>query len=150
MNEAVTAFAAEPVVEEEVSSGLSSSLAFSIFTPVSSIFATSILSGLYVSQSKRQVVLQGTSTRLATGDYVLIVENQGETGEKRTVRQVSTVKTDKKSSTTVITWSEERGASYQNVTLHALRVTASAFGSTAPVWKTLPDKLTKKIPPDLS
>jgi predicted phage baseplate assembly protein len=71
-----------------------------------------------------------------------VVENAGESGEKTTVRQISTVKPDKKSSTTIITWQEEDGASYQNVTLLALRVTAAPFGSNAPSWLSLPASLT--------
>jgi hypothetical protein len=86
---------------------------------------------------QRQVVLKGTSTRLAVGDYVLVVENQGAAGEKQSLRQVSTVTPDKASDTTTITWTEQPNTRYENVTLYALRVTASPFGSTAPVWNTL-------------
>ena len=130
---------------EAVAPSLSVSAAaspFSILASASSIFSTSVLGGLYLSRTKRQVVLQGTSTRLAVGDYLLVVENEGATGEKTTVRQVSTVTTDKTSSTTTVTWSEQPGASYENVTLHALRVTAAPFGSSAPNWFSLPATLT--------
>jgi predicted phage baseplate assembly protein len=141
INNAVASFATESPAIESVSD-FSPVLAFSVFTPALAILSSS-LSGLYLSRTTRQVVLQGTSTRLAVGDYVLVVENQGASGEKSTVRQISTIKTDKKSSTTTITWSEEDGVSYENVTLHALRVTASPFGSNAPQWVTLPETLTK-------
>jgi predicted phage baseplate assembly protein len=126
------------------SSALSSSSAQAAFSAAvsPSIFTLGIFSSLYVSRNTRQVVLQGTSTRLEVSDYVLVVENAGESGEKATLRQVSTVKTDKKSSTTIITWQEEDGASYENVTLHALRVTAAPFGSNAPSWLSLPATLT--------
>jgi predicted phage baseplate assembly protein len=86
---------------------------------------------------QRQVVLKGTATRLAVGDYVLVVENQGNASEKQSLRQVSTVTPDKASDTTTITWTEQPNTRYENVTLYALRVTASPFGSTAPVWNTL-------------
>lgn len=109
---------------------------------VPALFTLGIFPGLYVSRTTRQVVLQGTSTRLEVGDYVLVVENAAESGEKATLRQISTVKTDKKSSTTIITWQEEDGASYDNVTLHALRTTAAPFGSNAPSWLSLPAALT--------
>jgi predicted phage baseplate assembly protein len=127
-----------------VSSALSFSSASSVFSAAvsPSIFTLGIFSSLYVSRNTRQVVLQGTSTRLEVGDYVLVVENAGESGEKATLRQISTVKVDKKSSTTIITWQEEDGASYQNATLQALRVTAAPFGSNAPGWDSLPAALT--------
>ncbi len=147
VNDAVSSFAeAEPqdFVSSSSSFSLSSSSAFS-FSSISSVFSSaifSIFSGLYVSKDTRQVVLQGTSTRLEVGDYVLVVENQGESGEKATLRQISTVKSDKTSSTTIITWQEDEGASYENVTLHALRVTAAPFGSNAPSWDSLPATLT--------
>jgi predicted phage baseplate assembly protein len=118
-----------------LSSGFRAELAPALFT-------LGIFSSLYVSRNTRQVVLQGTSTRLEVGDYVLVVENTGQSGEKATPRQISTVKTDKKSSTTIITWQEEDGASYDNVTLHALRTTAAPFGSNAPSWLSLPAALT--------
>lgn len=148
VNDAVSSFA-EAAPQASISSAVSSS--FSSALSVSSAFSAavspailslSIFSGLYVSRNTRQVVLQGTSTRLEVGDYVLVVENQGESGEKATLRQISTVKTDKKSSTTIVTWQEEDGASYENVTLHALRVTAAPFGSNAPSWLSLPAALT--------
>jgi predicted phage baseplate assembly protein len=127
--------------EFSLSSASSLSSAFRAeLTP--SLFRLGIFSGLYVSRNTRQVVLQGTSTRLEVGDYVLVVENAGESGEKATLRQISTVKPDKKSSTTIITWQEEDGASYDNVTLQALRVTAAPFGSNAPSWLSLPAALT--------
>lgn len=159
VNDAVSSFAeAEPqasIVSAPVSSALSRSFS-SEFSFVSaeaissaftaavspSLFTLNIFSGLYLSRNTRQVVLQGTSTRLEVGDYVLVVENEGESGEKATLRQISTVKTDKKSSTTIITWQEEDGASYNNVTLQALRVTAAPFGSNAPNWLSLPATLT--------
>src|SRR5262249_19856132 len=87
-------------------------------------------------------VLQGTSTRLKTGDYVLVVENEQQSGEKATARQISTITTDKTSSTTTVTWLEEPDVSYENVTLYALRVSAAPFGNNAPNWLSLPATLT--------
>jgi predicted phage baseplate assembly protein len=147
VNEAVSAFE-EAGAAAAISSGpsFSRSLASSSIGSFLSVAATPsifTLSGLYVSRDTRQVVLQGTSTRLEVGDYVLVVEARS-SGEKATLRQISTVKTDKKSSTTVITWPEETGVSYENVTLHALRVTAAPFGSNAPSWVSLPTALTNR------
>ncbi|HEX5885110.1 MAG TPA: putative baseplate assembly protein [Pyrinomonadaceae bacterium] len=147
INEAVSSFEEAASISAEVSAessllGLSATGPFFSVAATPLIFATTFLSGLYVSKNTRQVVLQGTSTRLEVGDYVLVVENAGASGEKATLRQISTVKADKESSTTIITWPEETGASYQNVTLQALRVTAAPFGSNAPSWISLPATLT--------
>ena len=152
VNDAVSSFAeaapqasiASASISSAVSRSFSFSSALSAFSVAAtpSIFTLGVFSSLYLSRNARQVVLQGTSTRLEVGDYVLVVENGGESDEKATLRQISTVKTDKKSSTTIITWQEEDGASYENVTLHALRVTAAPFGSNAPNWLSLPATLT--------
>ena len=89
----------------------------------------------------RQIVLKGTNTRLAPGDYVLVVENQGSSGEQTTLQKLMAVTPDKPSNTTTITWSEEPGSSYDNVILYALRVSAAPFGSNAPNWNSLPPTL---------
>ena len=96
----------------------------------------------FVSETTRTVVLAGTSNRLAVGDYVLIVENEAASGETKTLQRISTVATDKSAVTTTITWRETAGASYQNVTLYALRVSAGPFGNNAPSWTSLPPSLT--------
>lgn len=105
---------------------------------------SSTFGGLYLSRTKRQIVLQGTSSRLAVGDYVLVVEHEGKGAqEKATMRQVSNVSTDKTSATTTITWQEPSGVSYdRDSTLYALRVTAAPFGSNASRWDSLPVTLT--------
>lgn len=89
----------------------------------------------------RQIVLKGTNTRLAPGDYVLVVENQGSSSEQTTLRKLMAVTPDKPSSTTTITWSETPGTSYDNATLYALRVSAAPFASNAPNWNSLPPTL---------
>src|SRR5262249_55714520 len=55
---------------------------------------------------------------------------------------ISTVRADKVSNTTTISWQEPSGTTYQQtsdnpVALYAMRVRASPFGSTAPNWYTL-------------
>ncbi len=96
----------------------------------------------FVSDTTRTIVLAGTSNRLAVGDYVLIVEDEGTSAEKPTLQQISTVTTDKTADTTTITWREAAGSSYQNVTLYAFRVSAGPFGNNAPSWASLPPSLT--------
>lgn len=148
VSEAISSFAPEvteaPAVQSFSTAALSVSSVVDELELSKAIFAPSIVGGLYVSRGKRKVVFQGTSTRLEVGDYLLVVENERASGEKTTVRQISTLKTDKKSSTTTITWLEEPDVTYQNVTLHALRVTAAPFGNNAPNWASLPETLTNK------
>jgi len=124
--------------------------AFRISESASLSINRSAFGGLYLSQTKRQIVLQGTSTRLAVGDYVLVVEHEGKGAEeKATVRQVSNVSPDKKSATTTITWQEPSAVSYdKDSTLYALRVTAAPFGSNAPRYNTLPADVKTKPPED--
>ncbi len=103
-------------------------LAQAIFNPVS---------------AARTVVLDGVNTRLAAADYVLVVEHEGVTGsENMTLQQITQVTVDKAAKTTTITWTESPPTSYQNVTLHTLRVSAGAFGNTASNWQALPATLT--------
>jgi hypothetical protein len=100
-------------------------------------------SRFFLSENTRPVVLKGTNPRLAVGDYVLIVEREGEADEKTTLRQLDSVRTDKASDTTTIFWNEEANVSYDSkAAVFALRVTASPFGSNAPAWNTLSPTLT--------
>ena len=96
---------------------------------------------LEFASNPRSIVLQGVNTRLAVGDYVLVVENARQSSEKQTLLQLDAVTLDKGANTTTITWTEAAGASYQNVTLYALRVKAAPFGSNAPNWSSLPPAL---------
>lgn len=96
----------------------------------------------FVGDTTRTVVLQGIGNRLAVGDYVLIVENEGASDEKTTPQQISSVAVDKTADTTTITWREAAGSSYQNVTLYAFRAAAGPFGNNAPAWSSLPPALT--------
>ena len=104
-------------------------------------------SRLFEAENTRAVVLKGTNTRLAAGDYVLVVEHEGESNENATLRQIDAIRIDKTSNTTTIYWTELAGDSYDydsKFALYALRVTASAFGSNAPDWNTLSPTLTNR------
>jgi predicted phage baseplate assembly protein len=105
-------------------------------------FATQFRRRVVVTATaSRSVDLAGITHRLAAGDYVLVVENEGASGEQGTLRRLDQVTSDKTADTTTITWSEEPGVSYANVTVYALRVTAAPFGSNTPAWNTLPATL---------
>lgn len=123
-------------------SPLVASSGFAVSNINAQILVRSQFGSLYVSNDTRQVVLKGTNTRLAVGDFVLVVENDDDSDAKGTLRRISKVKAEKETSTTTIRWQEESGVSYANASLYALRVTASPFGSNAPIWKTLPATLT--------
>jgi predicted phage baseplate assembly protein len=102
----------------------------------------------FVNSTTRTIVLKGVSNRLAAGDFVVVVENEGQSNEILTPRQISTVTVDRASQQTTITWQEPSGTTYQQsaahpVALYGLRVTASPFGSSAPGWATLPPTLTQ-------
>jgi hypothetical protein len=90
----------------------------------------------------RVVVLKGTALRLSAGDILLVVENEAQANENPTIHRLVAVATDKATDTTTVTWTEDAGVSYENVTLHALRVAAGPFGSNAPAWNTLSPTLT--------
>jgi predicted phage baseplate assembly protein len=96
-------------------------------------------------KATRQVVLTGTANRLAVGDRVLVVEHQGQAGEKATARQLTGVDFDPAAGTTTISWVETPSARYAGAALYALRVTAAPFGSQAPDWNTLPATLTGTV-----
>src|SRR5262249_45722442 len=100
-------------------------------------------SRLFVLGKTRPVVLKGTSTRLSAGDYVLVVEREGERDENATLRQIDEIRVDKTNKTTTIFWAEDDGDSYDNNSkISPLGVAASPFGSTAPDWNPLPPTLT--------
>ncbi len=101
----------------------------------------------FYSVTTRTIVLSGTNHRLATGDYVLTVEN-GSTG---TLFQISSVSTDTTSGTTTITWQEASSKTYDSsskpVQLFVMRAQASPFGSDAPPYNTLAPALTTPSSP---
>lgn len=113
----------------------------------SSRFSTTSLAPIFIyrpfqDSTIRTIVLQGTNNRLAIGDYVLIVEPMPQGSTNPTTHQITTVKTDKTTNTTTITWNEAPGTKYdKNASLYALRVTAGPFGNNAPNWYGLPPAL---------
>jgi predicted phage baseplate assembly protein len=91
----------------------------------------------------RTIVLEGVKTRLAVGDVVLAVANEGAAGaEQATLHQLTSVEIDKAAGTTTVTWAEPDGTTFdqtsREVTLYAFRVKAGAFGNKAPRWDALP------------
>jgi uncharacterized phage protein gp47/JayE len=94
------------------------------------------------SDGTLEIVLQGTANRLSVGDYLLVVEYEGDpASETRNLRQIDQVETDTVAGTTTVTWSEP-GNGFESVTLYALRVVAGPFGNNAPSWNALPPALT--------
>jgi hypothetical protein len=104
----------------------------------------------YQGTATRTVVLKGINNRLVVSDYLLVVENEGDhQTEKPSLRQINTIRTDKPTDTTTISWREDVGTTYDQskaqVALYALRVTAAPFGSNAPTWNTLPQTLIGRV-----
>jgi uncharacterized phage protein gp47/JayE len=89
------------------------------------------------------IVVQGLNNRLAVGDYLLAVRQQG-TPEAAHLLRISRIITDKSTNTTSINWPEETGFSQVNKhdSVYALRVKAAPFGANAPQWDTLSPVLT--------
>lgn len=104
----------------------------------------------FVNSTTRTLVLKGVNTRLAVGDYLLAVENEGDsTLEKTSAHQITSVTADKAAGRTTITWTEPVDSLYDRskseVAVYALRVTAGLFGNTAPAFNTLPATLTGRV-----
>jgi uncharacterized phage protein gp47/JayE len=114
-------------------------------------FRPQIIYRPFINVSTRTVVLAGTNTRLAAGDYLLTVENEHDSNEKASLYQLSSVSSDKDTNTTTIAWQEPAGTTYaQPVTVCAMRVRAAPFASTAPNWNTLSPTLTTAGSPPLT
>jgi uncharacterized phage protein gp47/JayE len=132
--------------------GVEASNPSSLFPGFTPVFRPRIIYNPFVSLTTRTIVLDGVNNRLAAGDYVLSVEDEHTSKEKPSLHQVSSVKLDKNSSTTTITWRENSGTTYHQttsnpMTLYAMRVQAAPFGSAAPNWNTLSTQLTTPSSP---
>lgn len=100
----------------------------------------------------RTVVLSGISTQLHAGDDVLVVQMAGTDMQRVNLRRLISVAEDDTAQTTTIAWTEDGSFVYEDppenpVQIHALRITASPFGSTAPSWYALPPTLTQMSSP---
>lgn len=109
----------------------------------------------FADLTTRSIVLQGTNTRLAVGDYVLTVEGGQSGSPNATPYRLDSVVADKTANTTTIKWQEPAGTTYTQsasdpVALYALRIKAGAFGNSAPIWLTLPYTLNGQNPPNTS
>ena len=111
-----------------------------------SVIALSLLSP-DVPFPPNTIVFQGVANRLAVGDYLLAVQNQGTPAEAVHLLLISSVATSKGANTTTINWQEEiGGGSYRQAgkqdSIYAFRVTGAPFGANAPQWSTLSPTLT--------
>jgi predicted phage baseplate assembly protein len=118
--------------------------------PSPAVSAGATLLSRSVRLGTRTLVLEGARTRLAVGDVVLAVENEGTAAaERATPYQLTSVRVDPSAGTTTVTWSEPDGATFdqsaREVSLYALRVKAGVFGNTAPAWNALPATLTGTV-----
>jgi uncharacterized phage protein gp47/JayE len=98
-----------------------------------------------VSFQPNTIVLQGVNNRLAVGDYVLAVENQGLANESPNLLKITRIEIDKNANITTISWNPGASgytAASKQVAVYAFRVTAAPFGSSAPLWASLSSTLT--------
>jgi predicted phage baseplate assembly protein len=99
----------------------------------------------------RRVTLEGTTLRLAAGDPVLAVEQDGTDGATGRFFRLVDVVLDRAAKTTTISWAEPPDVAYDEsggipVAVYALRVKAACFGNTAPPYNTLSPTLTTGVP----
>jgi uncharacterized phage protein gp47/JayE len=97
-------------------------------------------------QAVRQVAFAGTGLRLRPGDFLLIVDGTTPSAtDVRLLRQVVAVETDPRAKATSVSWLEDPQQIYpsSHPKVYALRVHAAPFGSTAPVYASLPPDLTQ-------
>ena len=93
-----------------------------------------------VDFQENTVVLQGLNNRVAVGDYLLAVENEGSDSEAANLRQVTAVSSDKTAGTTTVSWQDLTGndsIASKRVAVYAFRIRGAPFGSSAPDYKTL-------------
>jgi predicted phage baseplate assembly protein len=98
-----------------------------------------------VDFQENTVVLQGLNNRIAAGDFLLAVENEGSDSEAANLRQVTAVSSDKTAGTTTLSWQDPIGPgsfASKSVAVYAFRTRGAPFGSTAPDYKTLSLTLT--------
>jgi uncharacterized phage protein gp47/JayE len=98
-----------------------------------------------VDFEENTVVLQGLNNRIAAGDFLLAVENEGSDRENANLRQVTAVSSNKIAGTTTISWQDLTGTdgiASKSVAVYAFRTRGAPFGSAAPDYKTLSLTLT--------
>jgi uncharacterized phage protein gp47/JayE len=98
-----------------------------------------------VDFEENTVVLKGLNNRVAAGDFLVAVENEGRDSETANLRQVTAVSSDKTAGTTTISWQDPIGPgsfASKRVAVYAFRTRGAPFGSTAPDYKTLSLTLT--------
>ena len=94
------------------------------------------------------VMLKGTATNLAPGDFLLIVSKKRETdpgSELWDVRRLASVEVDFENDRTLVRWHDPLGSNVPKVespqgnpTVYALRLRAALFGHNAQPWAALP------------
>jgi predicted phage baseplate assembly protein len=90
----------------------------------------------------RRVTLEGTALRLAPGDPVLAVQQDGTDNATGRFYRLVDVVVDRPAKTTTVSWAEPPDVAYDEsggiaVAVYALRVKAACFGNTAPPYDTI-------------
>ncbi|MBV6625833.1 MAG: putative baseplate assembly protein [Rivularia sp. (in: Bacteria)] len=97
-------------------------------------------------EKNNQIYLQGTSTQLQPGDWVLLVANQ-EQNIQTYLLKLTAVELSADNNYTLISWEKQLPQAIKsrlrNPQIFAFRNSASLFGKNAPLWKDMPDEIKK-------
>jgi photosystem II stability/assembly factor-like uncharacterized protein len=96
-----------------------------------------------IASNSEKVDLQGISTQLQSGDYLLLRGETVETRDFASLQKVVNVTTQPETGNTQVIWNSQQGHNsavpLRNPQILAFRQRAALFGNVAPKWETLPD-----------
>jgi photosystem II stability/assembly factor-like uncharacterized protein len=99
-----------------------------------------------ISENINQIYLEGTSTQLQPGDWILLIDNQ-EQDIKTYLLNLTAVEILSDNNYTLITWEKQLpsaiDSTLRNPQIFAFRNSASLFGKNAPKWSDMPDEIKK-------
>ncbi|MEA5593272.1 putative baseplate assembly protein [Rivularia sp. UHCC 0363] len=99
-----------------------------------------------ISENINQIYLEGTSTQLQPGDWVLLIDNQEQNIETYLLN-LTAVEILADNNYTLITWEKQLpdniNSRLRNPQIFAFRNSASLFGKNAPKWEEMPDEIKK-------
>ncbi|AFY57592.1 hypothetical protein Riv7116_5196 [Rivularia sp. PCC 7116] len=99
-----------------------------------------------IAENINQIYLEGTSTQLQPGDWVLLVGNQEQDIETYLLN-LTAVELSADNNYTLISWEKQLPQAIKsrlrNPEIFAFRNSASLFGKNAPNWEDMPDEIKK-------
>ncbi|BAY08537.1 putative baseplate assembly protein [Calothrix sp. NIES-2098] len=95
-----------------------------------------------ITDTTQQIYLQGTNTKLAAGDRILLIDEQGQNSDRYllTLKDVVSVP---EAGSTLVTWEDsiQIAAPLRSPKVFAFRKQAALFGNNAPRWDSLPNEI---------